>query len=391
MNSVTITAETSYDAGCRVNRALMRWDSNLSHIDWRFGLDNRSVAPQRVDYALVAYLPQAMRLGRPVKVLGPVSRTLIESLEECVDAWSLWRPDLFHRISIEPTEIVADQSPSQRDAVITFSGGVDATFALAANKTGLLNHRGLDIQCAVMVHGFDIPLDKPEWFEKVLPHATAILSEFGVPCSTVATNWKKFSVDWEMCFGFGVAAVLHQYCSSYSWGLWAADEPYHQEIFPWGNNSVTNPLMSGLSFPIRACGGGYTRTEKASVIGRWDSVRKHIRVCWERPEVGGNCGQCEKCVRTQLNFLAAGYSSMEAFGTPLTSEQVRAIRCTNEPQRKMLENILRQHGEKLPQDIADALELVVSQPLLRMRLPLKTRVSRRLNRICRAALGKALR
>ena len=332
-----------------------------------------------------------MRLGRPVKVDGPVSRTLVEALEECVDAWSLWRPDLFHRIHLQPTTIVEEQPPSGRDTVMTYSGGVDATFALAANKSGLLRHRCLDIQCAVMVQGFDIPMTKPDWFEKVLRHGSAILNEFGVAHSAVATNWRDVAVNWEMGFGFGVAAVLHQYCSSYSWGLWAADQPYHQEVYPWGNNSVTNPLLSGISFPIRACGGGYTRTEKASLIGKWDSVRKHIRVCWERPDLGGNCGECEKCVRTQLNFLAAGYGPIEAFGATLTSARVRAIGCRNEAQRRMLEDILRQHESKLPRDIADALAEVVGRPILSLHPSLRATVRRRLKRIYQAASKRILR
>ena len=29
-------------------------------------------------------------------------------------------------------------------------------------------------------------------------------------------------------------------------------------------------------------------------------VRRHLRVCWEDPQPGMNCGHCEKCVRTRV-------------------------------------------------------------------------------------------
>lgn len=352
----------------------MRGDGESFASEWRFsGVDAR---PARADFALIAFLPMAMNLGRPIHVEGAVSRSLLEGLEECVEAWSLWRPDLFKRITIDAEEIVADQPPSRRDAAIAFSGGVDATFALAANKTRLLRHRSLDVRCGVLVHGFDVPLDRPEWFEKALPHAKAILDEFAVACVTVATDWRALSIDWEMTHGFALAAVLHQLASTYSCGMWAADEPYHEEVYPWGNNSVTNPLLSCVSFPIRASGGGYTRTEKAATIGAWQSVRQHIRVCWEHPELGGNCGDCEKCVRTQLNFMAAGYRDLEAFGSPLTPDKVRTIVCRNEVQRRYLQGILKEGRDKLPADITAALSEVAGKPTAPYRMTLRAHASR---------------
>jgi hypothetical protein len=103
---------------------------------------------------------------------------------------------------------------------------------------------------------------------------------------------------------------------------------------------VTNPLLSGISFPIHTCGGGYTRTAKVETIARHEVVRTHVRVCWEKLGNGLNCGVCEKCVRTRLEFWLAGYREIPAFAGVLTADTVANILIRNKDQRRFLQDIL---------------------------------------------------
>jgi hypothetical protein len=60
------------------------------------------------------------------------------------------------------------------------------------------------------------------------------------------------------------------------------------------------------------------------VIGEWAVVREHLRVCHADGNDGRNCDRCRKCVRTKLNFHAAGVGEIPALG-PLDADEVRNV------------------------------------------------------------------
>jgi hypothetical protein len=60
---------------------------------------------------------------------------------------------------------------------------------------------------------------------------------------------------------------------------------------------------------VRHDGAGRSRTEKVAYLATWEQGMPLLRVCWEGRVPDGNCGRCEKCVRTRLNFHIAGVES----------------------------------------------------------------------------------
>lgn len=360
---------------------------------WDFEGEVLPHEPRDADFAAVAMLPFAMHYGRDLRVRGALTRSLVEALEECIDVWTMWRPDVYpHRIGIEADRLLDDDrasGASAEDAVLTFSGGVDATFALVAHQTGLLGRRSRRIRAGVMIHGFDLALDRTDWFESAAAHARAILEEQGAAFTTVRSNWREFCVDWSMGHMFGLFAVLHQFHGCAGCGVLAADMDYSEVAEVWGNNSLTNRMLSGASFPIYECGGGYTRTQKVATIARFPQVQSHLRVCWERPELGRNCGVCEKCVRTQLNLMAAGYSSVPAFPGPLAPETVAALSFRNRGQQYFLQSVLRYDGGRhIPEEIRAAIAQAAGKPLRRPGLLRALRERLRVRQRIRVALAR---
>jgi hypothetical protein len=69
----------------------------------------------------------------------------------------------------------------------------------------------------------------------------------------------------------------------------------------------------------------------SSAIARDETVREALQVCLKR--VDENCGRCRKCLRTRLNFMAAGIDAPECFAGEL--EWIDGIRIRSE-----LESIL---------------------------------------------------
>jgi hypothetical protein len=80
---------------------------------------------------------------------------------------------------------------------------------------------------------------------------------------------------------------------------------------------VFNALCSNDYFSLVTDGGAFGRTDKIEVLLPYPNAVSGIKVCWEGPNPGRNCGRCEKCVMTRLNFLAAGVPEPLCFDSPL--------------------------------------------------------------------------
>lgn len=59
-------------------------------------------------------------------------------------------------------------------------------------------------------------------------------------------------------------------------------------------------LVSTERFELVIDGCQYTRAEKIEKICDWDISKKHLNVCLEPKDDGGNCSACQKCARTLL-------------------------------------------------------------------------------------------
>jgi hypothetical protein len=253
-----------------------------------------------------------------------VDADFLATMEEYMAAWCRWRPDLFQPVAISADVERADRAPVASGAIMAFSGGLDSTFALHAHKRAMLGRRQQDIQAAVLVQGFDIPLDQADAFDVARGHVQSILDSYGVRLNVVRTNWRKpFCIKWGMTHVLGIAAVLHLFHRQFGGGVMADDVAYDTQVTPWSSNAITNQMLGCGGFAIRSTGAAWSRTEKTSAIATNPVVLDHLRVCYERPELGGNCGECEKCVRTKLNFYAIGVPSVPALGQPISIADVK--------------------------------------------------------------------
>ena len=133
------------------------------------GPDAPELTPN-ANFAIAAALPTAMSLGRPLHVRGEVDADFLATMEEYMAAWCRWRPDLFQPVAISADAETATRAPVAAGAIMAFSGGLNSTFALHAHKHAMLGRRQQDIQAAVLVQGFDIPLDQTEAFDIARGH-----------------------------------------------------------------------------------------------------------------------------------------------------------------------------------------------------------------------------
>lgn len=333
------------------------------------------------DFAVLAAIFTAMREGRPMHVEGPVTETLLRNLEEFQEAWALWR-SRYKPIRITADQVLPAASAALRTGVFAFSGGVDGTFALLRHLNGQAGLRSARPACAMLVHGFDLPLDQPQAFERARLAIAEMTSALGVPLAIVRTNWSKEICNlWPMEFSAGLAACLHQFQGLANVGVLGADEDYAHLELPWGSNPITNHFLSGGGFHIHTEGAGFTRTERVRLICEYPEIAPKLRVCWQGPATGGNCGRCEKCVRTKLNFMA-NKREPTCFDNKLTHTQILGLTARNRLQVAYLREIMqsaRKNGVKASWLSALAVTVAKNRALLPMR-ELQGRIRARLRR-----------
>jgi hypothetical protein len=137
-----------------------------------------------------------------------------------------------------------------------------------------------------------------------------------------------------------LACCLHNYSHDFYYALVGSSEPYDGLVLPWGSNPATDHLLSGGTMRLVHDGAGFSRTEKVAYIANDRTASRVLKVCWEGKEAHKNCGVCDKCVRTQANFLAVGVARPACFDAPLDPRLISTIPLNGAVQRAEVESII---------------------------------------------------
>jgi len=240
----------------------------------------------------------------------------------------------------------------------------------------------------MMVHGFDVPLGEQQAFDRAHGDVAGMMRVLGVPLTTVRTNWRELNdKNWQMEYHVALTACLYQFRGLANVGVCGAGEDYAQMVVPWGSNPVTNHLLSGGGFQVHTEGLGFTRTGRVRLICDYPEVASKLRVCWEGPITGENCGRCEKCIRTKLNFMASKQEPL-CFDRRPTQMQILGLVARNPVQLAFLREILataRANGVDEPWLTALALAVAKNRALIPLR-NLERRGRAKLRRLLAPAL-----
>jgi hypothetical protein len=190
---------------------------------------------------------------------------------------------------------------------------VDATFSVWRHHKSLAGAASRKIAACALVHGFDIALDDVEKFDTSLALAEETLGSIGLELVPLRTNLRVGSPrDWNDIHGAATVAALHFLKHLAPVALVGSTEAYDQLVLPYGSNPITDPLLSSASLEVVHDGAGFDRTQKVRAISSWEVAFRNLRVCWKGKQAGANCGHCEKCLRTRLNFMANGIAPPES-------------------------------------------------------------------------------
>lgn len=311
------------------------------------GIQSMPLAPVMDGY-LFGILFFAMRGAKRIVVEGPITDLAIRNAWHLGEAWHNLLPDTYQPVPIEPEEIICNpqhifeaDAVSNSGAIAAFSGGVDSMFTALRHTDGSLGTANYPLSDLVMVHGFDVSLENQSAFDELTLRTAGFVNSLELRRRIVKTNLKIVTnQNWEHSFSAQLASVLHQFSNSAKFGLIGSGSPYTYPNAIWGSQPGTDFLLSGSGLSIVHDGAGYSRQKKVERLSKNMIARQNLKVCWEGVDQGRNCGFCEKCIRTKLNFLAAGIKSPECFQEPLTIEDVHSLRVRNLIQLDELQMIL---------------------------------------------------
>jgi hypothetical protein len=312
---------------------------------YEFPREQAPPPPDNFDAALCATVLHAMAEGRDIHLRGPATSAALRNLNEFQLAWARWLPAVYRPIAIEVETVVSRAHPVTERVIAAFSGGVDSSFTLLRNtlRTRAATYQ---VDTVLLVHGFDISRSNPDALQELVDRTEPLRRLAGAQLRIVRTNSKELRLQkWEDSCGAELAACMHLFSGEFSHALVGSTEPYDALVLPWGSNPVTDHLLSGGRLAVVHDGAGFSRTDKILFLSGFPAALKTLKVCWQGSEQGRNCGVCEKCVRTQLNFLAVGVTQAPCFERPLDLGRIGRIPILNNTSLGELRSIL-QYAER---------------------------------------------
>ncbi len=265
-----------------------------------------------------------MSFGGNFHIKGAVSKSLLKNMETMVGFWCNTSPAICFPVTLLPESIYDDEAAihSSHKAMVCFSGGLDACFSCYRHQQGLVGFNSLPIQAGLLIEGADIPLEQDDFLKESRQNSLIMLRDLGIhELHTIKSNFREFplrgvsqGMEWGSYTHIACIAGLGSLLAPLYPDLLVGGSRNYVESFVnlWGSNPISDPLFSSDTFCVHLDGLEYGRTEKAELVSKWGCATQHLRVCWENvysndSHIKNNCGTCEKCVRSNLNFLACGF------------------------------------------------------------------------------------
>lgn len=336
MKSIIITPlkTKSYDGMHLRSCEIERLDNNIlidrSTLFFSFPDKFKPPEDNDCDNYLIALIFDAMFEQRKIIVNGSVSRLLLRNIKEFQGCWTKWLPDLYSIVEINVDHVRKEKEPINSDSICAFSGGVDATFSVWRNYKQRNSVEAYKIRYCSFVHGFDIPLSDNEAFSRAYKTASETLNDINIELIPMQTNFRELSkVNWEHSHPNALISGLYNLKSIAGTCIIGSSGSYDHLVLPWGSNPITDHLLSSENFSIIHDGATHNRIEKVQEISQWKIGTNNLRVCWEGSLKDRNCGKCEKCLRTKLNFLLTENYIPECFPDYKEKVNLKGIRTWN--------------------------------------------------------------
>lgn len=282
----------------------------------------------RGDPFLAALLLLAMRQGGRLIVEGPVSPALLRAVPAIADLFLDWQDQVGEPLAPVTVDAPAAPGPGRgAGAAAFFSCGVDSFYTVLRNLGRYPAGDARRVGDLLLVHGFDISLERGADFEAVRRSAAAVAEALGLRLVPITTNVRAVlrSLDWGFAHGPALAAVglaLAGACHT----VYIPATDFLLEMIPWGSHPALDPLWSTEAVEFVHDGAEVRRADKIRALAASPLALRHLRVCWQPAGGAGNCGRCEKCLQTMVDLeLAGALAAAEGFPGAVDAEAVARL------------------------------------------------------------------
>jgi hypothetical protein len=354
--------------------ATVEWEDNNrpQQVIW-FDCAAAPLAPSTEAFLVGCALPAMRDRERRVLIDDAVDPELLQSVSEAM-AWLMasFRYDYPAPVLESSRTTQCPPAPRGRHAGM-LSCGVDSLAMLWLNHGRYARTHPRYISIGIVINGVDTPT--PLQHEQLLERAYAVSQAAEVELLPISTNlasvalWphptRPFIVfspnEYGVCILAAVAHALSGYISSVSIGS-AGSGPAFTFKQARGQHPLLDPLYGSSSMRVFHEDGAMTRLQKLRVVAQWDVALKNLLICsdWARTEL--NCGRCEKCVRTMLEFIALGKLDASPFaGRSISAEIVRSTTLTSPFMESVWLDVIPPLAAAGRNDLAQAARAVVAE------------------------------
>ncbi len=224
---------------------------------------------------------------------------------------------------VDPPEILTEgfvpQANEGRVAASMLSGGIDSLATLRANLLSLPEHHPARIKAGIIVNWNAGSTDP----EVLLAHESVELrkrnlepfaAELGIDLVPVWSNmlsvvgFPRGRVWSDIMHGAAFAAAAHALGAGFHTVFLAASLVIG-DTSPWGRSSLADNQYLSSTVEFFNAGSSMSRPTKTALVLEWPEGRDVVSVCagpYARRVEVGNCGECQKCIRTAVTCLAVG-------------------------------------------------------------------------------------
>jgi hypothetical protein len=325
-------------SGARITSATIAWEDRnypeqVLFFEIQNGSDDNALDTDEpcADSFLAGCFPLAAVHGESrVRIDGWPCPMLVEGLYAAHAWWSSWGGMPTAAPNIETFS--RGRSPNVagfRRAVAFLSGGVDSLHMLMRNRHLYRQGDPAYIRDALFIHGFDIGKrardPETERFQMALRGIQPIAAEAGlrvIACRTNLRHLPSLPDFWEHRHnGAALAAVAHAATVGSAFVFIGGSFPIVDPV-PWGSHPAVDGLFSSQRITLVHDGSRFSRLRKVQDLLSWPTALSALRVCPVAAGPRANCGECEKCLRTRLELLAAGIEETETFGPSLPPSEL---------------------------------------------------------------------
>jgi hypothetical protein len=250
-----------------------------------------------------ALLPDAVDAGVRLVSEAPLDPIWIRNAARVLRVWNGWwgTPAQAEAVLVAATD-GRNHAPAPRaDVGLCFTLGVDSFYTLLRSTW--------NVSRLIIAHGYDVKLGDETRMAAIRESLEQVARVTGASPAIVRTNLREHPAvgweNWPRTHGGPLAALGHVCRDTIGELLISATKPYYADA-PWGSHWETDPGWSSARVRVSHVGAERRRNDKLAAMLDEPLVQQHLRVCWENRAPAGNCGECEKCLRTMLVLESHG-------------------------------------------------------------------------------------